>query len=170
MNSQTALKQPVSAILLAAGSSSRMGQSKQLLLVENEPLLLRSTKAALTSSFENVIVVLGAQEKQHRSVISHLPIHIVLNQNWETGMGSSIKKGLGHLLNAQPQTQAIVIMVCDQPLLTSAHLDRITAGYQQTHKRIVASHYANSAGVPALFDKSVFFELLNIDDDQGQKK
>jgi len=133
-------------------------------------LLLRSTKAALASSFEHVVVVLGAQEKEHRSVIAHLPIQIVLNPNWEDGMGSSLKKGLRHLLNIQPETQAIMIMVCDQPLLTSSHLDKIIAVYKQTQKSIVASHYADSAGVPALFDKSVFSELLDIDDNLGAKK
>ncbi len=170
MDNQTELKRSISLILLAAGSSSRMGQSKQLLLIENEPLLLRSTKAALASSFENVIVVLGAQEKEHRSVIAHLPIQIVLNRNWEDGMGSSLKKGLNHLLEVFPETQAIVIMVCDQPLLTASHLDKIIAVNKQTNRSIVASHYSNSAGVPALFDKSVFPELLNIDDNQGAKK
>jgi len=170
MNNKSKLKQSISLILLAAGSSSRMGQSKQLLLIENEPLLLRSTKAALASSFETVVVVLGAQEREHRSVIAHLPIQIVLNQNWEDGMGSSLKKGLLHLLNIQPETQAIMIMVCDQPLLTSSHLDKIIAVYKQAQISIVASHYADSAGVPALFDKSVFSELLNIDDNHGAKK
>ncbi len=170
MDNRTELKRSISLILLAAGSSFRMGQSKQLLLIENEPLLLRSTKAALASSFENVIVVLGAQEKEHRSIIAHLPIQIVLNQNWEDGMGGSIKKGLSHVLNVLPETQATMIMVCDQPLLTSSHLDKIMTVYKQTQKSIVASHYSDSAGVPALFDKAVFPELLNIDDNQGAKK
>ncbi|HEY5826644.1 MAG TPA: nucleotidyltransferase family protein [Cyclobacteriaceae bacterium] len=167
---QAELKQSISLLLLAAGSSSRMGQSKQLLLIENEPLLLRSTKAALASSFENVVVVLGARENEHRSVIAHLPIQIVVNQHWEDGMGSSLKKGLSHLLNDLPTTQAVLIMVCDQPLLTSSHLDKIIGVYKQRKKCIVASRYADSVGVPALFDQTVFSELLNMGDNHGAKK
>jgi molybdenum cofactor cytidylyltransferase len=169
MSNQTEFKKTISLILLAAGSSSRMGQSKQLLVLENESLLLRSTKAALTSSSENVTVVLGDNEKEHRSVISHLPIQIVVNQDWQKGMGSSIKTGLHHVLKNQPDVQAIIITVCDQPLLTSSHLNKIIAAYQQKHECIVASRYSNSAGVPALFDKDLFSELLNIEDSHGAK-
>jgi len=136
-----------------------MGQSKTITINRKRAFASSSTKAALASSFEHVVVVLGAQERAHRSIIAHLPIQIVFNQNWEDGMGSSLKKGLRHLLEIQPETQAIMIMVCDQPLLTSSHLDKIIAVYKQTQKSIVASHYADSAGVPALFDKSVFLSF-----------
>lgn len=160
----------ISLILLAAGSSSRMGRSKQLLPIENEPLLLRSIKTALASSFENILVVLGAEEKRHRSVIEHLPVHIIYNENWTTGMGSSLKAGLKHLLTIRPTTQAVVIMVCDQPLLASSHLDQLISTYHKTKKKIVASYYSNATGVPALIDKSLFPELLIIPDEQGAKK
>ena len=160
----------ISLILLAAGSSSRMGQSKQLLLIEGEPLLLRSIKTALTSSLENIAVVLGAEEEKHRSVIAHLPVQIIYNPTWESGMGSSLKAGLNHLLTIQPHLHAVIIMVCDQPLLTSSHLDKIITTYKKTKKRIVASYYSNASGVPALFDKSLFSELLTITDEQGAKK
>jgi molybdenum cofactor cytidylyltransferase len=169
MSNQTELKKTISLILLAAGSSSRMGQPKQLLVLENEPLLLRSTKAVLSSGSENVTVVLGDNEKEHRSVISHLPVQIVVNQDWQKGMGSSIKTGLRHVLKNQPDVEAIIISVCDQPLLTSSHLNKIIAAYVQTHQSVVASYYSNSAGVPALFDKKLFSELLNIEDGQGAK-
>lgn len=166
---QAELKKNISVILLAAGSSSRMGQSKQLLVLESEPLLLRSAKAASTSRVKNVTVVLGDKEREHRSVISHLPVQIVVNQDWQKGMGSSIKTGLRHALQNQPDVQAIIITVCDQPLLTSSHLDKIIAVYEQTNHSIVASHYSNSPGVPALFDNDLFSELLNIEDSQGAK-
>jgi len=163
-------KYSISLILLAAGSSSRMGQSKQLLLIGNEYLLLRSVKAALASSFENIIVVLGAQEEKHRSVIDHLPVQVISNPDWAKGMGNSLKAGLNYLLAIQPDVQATVIMVCDQPMLTSSHLDKLISVYKTTKKSIIASHYSNSPGVPALFDKSLFPELLAIADEAGAKK
>jgi molybdenum cofactor cytidylyltransferase len=169
MSNQTESRNTITVILLAAGSSSRMGQSKQLLILENEPLLLRSAKTALMSCSENVTVVLGDKELEHQSVVSHLPIQIVVNRNWQNGMGSSIKTGLHHVLTNQSDVQAILIMVCDQPLLTASHLDKIISAYEQTHQSIVASYYSNSAGVPALFDKVLFSELLSIEDSHGAK-
>jgi molybdenum cofactor cytidylyltransferase len=160
----------ISVIILAAGSSSRMGQSKQLLLIENEPLLLRSIKATLTSSFENIVVVLGAEEEKHRVVIEHLPVQIIHNQNWANGMGSSLKAGLNHLLKLQSDLGAVIIAVCDQPLLSAAHIDKIVETFHQTNKPIVASRYTGVAGVPALFDQSMFSELLDLPDEQGAKK
>ena len=87
----------ISIILLAAGASSRMGQSKQLLLIEGEPLLLRSVKIALSGKPHHVVVVLGAGEHEHSNIIKHLPVEIVINTHWKNGMGSSIKAGLAHL-------------------------------------------------------------------------
>jgi molybdenum cofactor cytidylyltransferase len=159
----------VSIILLAAGSSSRMGQSKQLLLIDDEPLLVRSVKAAVATSIENIVVVLGANEKEHQSVIKHLPIKIIHNKNWQSGMGSSLKVGLKHTLTIQPDVQAVIVMVCDQPLLTFSHLNKIIESYRQT-KNSVASYYSDTPGVPALFDKTLFSELLDLPDDQGAKK
>ncbi len=164
------LKHNISLILLAAGSSSRMGQSKQLLPIEGEPLLLRTVKTALASSIKNVIVVLGSEEEKHRSIIQQLPVHIIHNTAWSKGMGNSLKAGLNHLLTIQPEAQAVIISVCDQPLLTSEHLNNLIRSYQQEQKPIVASLYSGFAGVPALFNKSLFPELLSISNEQGAKK
>ena len=164
------LKPPISIILLAAGSSSRMGQSKQLLSINNEPLLLRTVKTAIASTVKNVIVILGADEQKHRSVIEHLPVQIIHNPTWSKGMGNSLKAGLNHLLSIQPETQAAIISVCDQPLLTTDHFNQLVLNYHQKQKPIVASLYSGSPGVPALFVKSLFPDLLKISDDQGAKK
>lgn len=157
-------------ILLAAGSSSRMGQSKQLLLVDTDPLLLRSVKTAVNSSANNVIVVLGAEAEKHKSIIENQPVQIVNNNHWQTGMGSSIKGGLNHLLKLKPNTSAVIISVCDQPLLHADHFNELIETYNRSKKNIIASYYSNSPGVPALFDKKLFNELLQIPDDQGAKK
>jgi molybdenum cofactor cytidylyltransferase len=160
----------VGIIVLAAGSSSRMGQSKQLLEIGGEQLLLKSAKVAWQSEAERVIVVLGANEDDHRQIIEHLPIEITSNENWQKGMGSSLKKGLKELLQIVPALEAVLIMVCDQPLLTTKHLNQIIKKFKLTRSPIVASYYSASAGVPALFDKSLFEKLLNVEDDSGAKK
>jgi molybdenum cofactor cytidylyltransferase len=160
----------IGIILLAAGSSSRMGKSKQLLEIKGEQLLLRSTKVALLSAAEKVLVVLGANELAHRKIIQHLPVEIIANDNWQNGMGSSLKRGLNELHATTPELDAALVMVCDQPLLTTEHLNQIIEKFELTKSPVVASFYAGTAGVPALFAKSIFEKLMNVEDKEGAKK
>lgn len=160
----------VSVIVLAAGSSSRLGQSKQLLLVNGKTLLEKSALAALNSGAEHVFVVLGAQAALHKKAIENLPVGIVINEDWQKGMGNSLKTGLSHLATHYPKTEAVIIMVCDQPFLTSDHLKKLIATFQKTHSEIVASTYNQTLGVPALFSRSLFNQLLHLEDNQGARK
>jgi molybdenum cofactor cytidylyltransferase len=159
----------ISIIILAAGSSSRMGRSKQLLEVKGEQLLLRAVQTALGTGVEKIIVVLGANEPAHRKIIEHLQVDVITNPEWEKGMGSSLKKGLVHLLETTPQIEAALIMVCDQPLLTSGHLNKLINTAATNTNGIIASYYANGPGVPVLFIKSLFKSLLSIADQEGAK-
>lgn len=157
-------------LLLAAGASTRMGRSKQLLPVKGEPLLQRSVNAALHSGAQKIVVVLGANEKAHRELIGDLNVEIVSNERWATGMGSSIKTGLNALLQRHPSLQGIVILVCDQPLLGSDHIRRLVARHLETSQPIVASEYASTSGVPVFFHKTYFAPLMDLKDEQGAKK
>lgn len=159
----------VSAIILAAGSSSRLGQPKQLVNVDGVPLLRKSVLAALEAKCSPVVVVLGYKAEVHKKIIDHLPVEIVIHTEWEKGMGSSLKAGLSQLLKSNSETTAIVVMVCDQPLLTSAHLTALRDAYRKTLKPIIASQYNEIIGVPALFDHSLFTALQKIKDTQGAK-
>ena len=159
-----------SVILLAAGSSSRMGQSKQLLDVDGEPLLLRSSKAAVGSGAGSVVVVLGAEAKVHQEIIKDLPLTVVNNPAWKKGMGNSLKAGLKQVLKMAPGTEAVLVMVCDQPQLTAQHLIHLMQQYNATKSKIVASAYSGTVGVPAIFDQSLFQELNLLEDEQGAKK
>ncbi len=160
----------IGVIILAAGSSSRMGQSKQLLDIEGEPLLRRTTRVALSSKPAHSIVVLGSNNKEHNNVIKDLPVEIISNPNWQKGIGSSLKMGLHYLIQIAPQTEAAIILVCDQPLLKTDHIQKLKRKFELTRALIVASAYANTLGVPALFEKSMFQSLSTLADDQGAKK
>lgn len=162
-------KEEESVILLAAGSSSRLGQPKQLVEVEGVPLLLKSTLAALDANYAHVVVVLGSNADEHKKTIAHLPVEIITHDTWEKGMGSSLKAGLKYVTTSRPDTRAMVIMVCDQPLLTAMHLSALRDAFNHSSAHIVASRYGNTLGVPALFDQTLFSELLNINDSQGAK-
>jgi molybdenum cofactor cytidylyltransferase len=126
-------------------------------------------QTALGAEVEKTIVVLGANETAHWKIIEHLPIEVITNPEWEKGMGSSLKIGLAHLLGIAPQTEAALIMVCDQPLLTSAHLTKLINKAGTSTSGIIASYYANGPGVPVLFKKSFFKSLHSITNQEGAK-
>lgn len=160
----------IGIIVLAAGSSSRMGRSKQLLEIDGQPLLCRCVDHALAANPSQVVVVLGANEKPHRELLEKLPVHIVSNFYWKTGMGSSIKTGLNYLIQSNGGLDAVILMVCDQPALTSEHLQKLIQKFHEKKKAIIASAYSKSSGVPVLFSRSFFSNLLLLNDDQGAKK
>lgn len=160
----------IAAIVLAAGSSSRMGEPKQSLDIHGEPLLTRTVRAVLDSGIEHTAVVLGAYDDARQHIPKDIRVDTVLNKVWEKGMGSSIKTGLEHLCKKYPSLDTVLIFVCDQPLLSAEIISNILQKHQHTGKHIVASGYAHVPGVPVLFSKSFFDHLRNLPDDQGAKK
>jgi molybdenum cofactor cytidylyltransferase len=160
----------IAILLLAAGSSSRLGRSKQLLSIKGQPLLLKSVKAAIESGIKNITVVLGANEQEHHQVIKDARVHVVVNADWKKGMGNSLKAGLSYLLQQLPKVEAVVTMVCDQPLINSDQLRKLISEYENFESTIVASFYQGATGVPVLFDRTLFSELLSLSDDAGAKK
>lgn len=160
----------IGIIVLAAGSSSRLGRSKQLIKLNGKSLLQHATKAAFDSEADSVLVVLGSNAQAHKSEIESLDIEIIENKNWHTGMGSSLKVGLSHFLNSKVNIQAVIVMVCDQPYLTTSHLNKLINTHRNQKSEIVASTYGNIRGVPALFDVSIFSKLFTLGDTQGARK
>lgn len=160
----------VHTIILAAGNSSRMGQPKQLLRINDEALLVRTIKTVTAAGLLNteITVVLGSDYAQHRDVVSPLKVNIEHNINWADGMGSSLKYGLKKIMEQKPI--GVLILVCDQPLLTPQHLQKIIQLFQASPQSIIASHYNNTNGVPAIFPSPLFDQLLMIGDEQGAKK
>ena len=161
----------IGIVLLAAGGSTRLGSPKQLLQYEGRSLLRRAAETAAASSCRPIIVVLGAQAALCAQELHGLPVSAVENTDWAEGMGSSLRLGVKTLLAASPlPLDAVLVMLCDQPLLTVATLKALTAEYEATACRIVASEYGTILGVPALFDRSLFPPLLSLSRTQGAKQ
>lgn len=157
----------IGIILLAAGASARFGEAKQLLQFQGETLLRRSVKSALTVS-NKVVVTLGARIEIVRKEIEDLPVEIVENVNWETGMSGSIRVALENFLD--DELKAVVVMVCDQPFVDEKLLEKIITKFQETDAPIVACAYQSTLGVPALFQRKLFPELLALDAQAGAKQ
>lgn len=160
----------IAAVILAAGSSSRMGQPKQMLDIHGEKLLIKTIRTVMDAGIPKIFVVLGAEEETHRDLIKNLPVEIIHHTDWQRGMGSSLKVGVRQLIAEEPSTEMVLVSVCDQPLLSSQHLQVMITRYKETGKAIIASAYAGAPGVPALFHHSFFNKLIHIADDQGAKK
>ena len=158
------------ALILAAGSSSRMGKSKQLLHVDGQPLLRKTIETTLASHANSILVVLGDNSDSISKSISDMPVDCILNENWTEGIGSSLKSGVREIQKRYLNAEAILILVCDQPLLTADHLNELIRKYIGLKKLIIASGYTNTAGVPAIFDKALFHQLLALENHQGAKK
>jgi len=92
------------------------------------------------------------------------------NPDWASGMGSSIRYGMQALQEKAPQATGVILMVCDQPHVTAAHLQQLMQQKLDTGKGIVASYYNNTMGVPALFDKFFFPQLQSLSGAEGAKK
>jgi molybdenum cofactor cytidylyltransferase len=157
-------------VILAAGSSTRLGQPKQLLEFQGTSLIQRITQIAVKAVQKPVVVILGANSSLIHSQLTHLPVHIVNNPDWPQGMTSSIRKGLSALLYYSPDTEGVIFAVCDQPYITpDLFLEMISVG-SKSHKPIVACLYNNVFGTPVLFKKEYFDALLALKDNEGARK
>lgn len=159
----------VGLIILAAGASERLGEPKQLLKFEGKTFLRRAAETALASACRPVVVVLGANAENLANEIADLPLEIVINEKWRDGMSASIRAGMEKYLELEAQANAVVLMLCDQPLISAEIINQLIEVQQQTRKIIVASEYNNSFGVPALFTRAAFGELLNLQGEAGAK-
>ena len=147
-------------ILLAAGSSGRLGKPKQLLKYKGKSLLQYLIDQAKDSSANCIVVVMGANAEVVLAVLQTDKIHMVQNNDWKEGMASSIRCGINEVQKINPATDAAILMVCDQPFVTTALLNDLITTHQETGRPIVTSSYDNTAGPPALFHKSIFSELF----------
>lgn len=158
-------------ILLAAGNSSRMGSPKQLLNYQGKTLLEQIIDTALEVFDKNkVIVVLGAHHHEISSAIKDKNILKSINENWESGMASSIQSGLKTLQTSFPEMERCFISVCDQPYLKKEVFLEMQRLSDNSSKEIIAAKYSDTLGVPALFSKKYFEKLMNLEGEQGAKK
>jgi CTP:molybdopterin cytidylyltransferase MocA len=160
----------VAAIVLAAGASRRLGQPKQLLMLDGETLLARSVRLANEAGAAPVLVVLGANSELIGSAIPAGSATLVMNENWEQGIASSIHAGLKALDPAESDVGGVLILACDQPRLSAEHLRELIqslAGQRETS--IVASAYAGVHGIPAVFPREAFPHLLALSGDKGAR-
>jgi CTP:molybdopterin cytidylyltransferase MocA len=159
----------VAAIIAAAGSSSRLGQPKQLLMVEGEPMLQRAVRFAHEAAASPVFVVIGAHREQIESGVDFATAKIIVNDEWEEGLASSIRAGMEAVKTHAPDATGVLLMVCDQPRVTGEHLRRMIGHFRESPEEAVASVYAGGRGTPAIFPRAAFGDLSALRGDKGAR-
>lgn len=157
-------------IILAAGSSSRFGNTKQLLQYKGKTLLKHTIEEALKASPQLTVVVTGAKADEIAKEIKSENVEIVFNKDWQQGMASGIVIGVRTSITINKDINKLIIAVCDQPFVSSIVFQQLFQKQNNTRKHIVASAYADTIGTPALFTERYFDALMGLMGDHGAKK
>jgi molybdenum cofactor cytidylyltransferase len=156
-------------ILLAAGSSSRLGRDKQLIEFQGKTLIKKAIEEAQNSQADCLVLVLGSNPELIQTGFDTSSTPYIINADWQHGMSSSMQAGLRFLMEKEDVDQ-VVLMLCDQPFVDASLLDQLITAKETSGKGIVASAYSNTLGVPALFEERYFDELFQLTGSEGAKK
>jgi len=158
------------SILLAAGASTRLGQPKQLIRIHGESMLHRTARIAAEAACSPVIVVLGFEADRMQQELTDLAAKPIINPDWQTGMGSSLRCGVLELLQEEPVPERVLLLLCDQPHLSLGVLQLLLEKSSETGSLITASTYEDRQGVPAIFRQPLYAALQNIEGDKGARQ
>ncbi|WP_066836582.1 nucleotidyltransferase family protein [Rufibacter ruber] len=162
--------QLLGTIILAAGASTRLGQAKQQLVFQGQTLLQHTLQAALALQAGPAVVVVGANAPAILPDISTFNALVVHNPLWQEGMASSIKAGVTHLLSVSPDLEGILVLLCDQPFVSTALLQEMATAFQCSGQNIIACSYQGTVGAPVLFSQHFFPALRQLNGQEGAKK
>src|SRR5260370_1586673 len=160
----------IGVLILAAGASARMGRPKQLLLYRGQSLIRWAVESALASVCRPIVVVVGAQGELVKNELEHLPVLVADNGEWQKGMSWSIRIGIETLVTCGVEMEGAVIMLCDQPFVTTGLVNALIETRRKTGKMIVASEYGETRGVPAFFSRQLFSELTALEGNEGARQ
>lgn len=154
------------AIVLAAGSSSRLGSPKQLVDLDGRPLLEAVVGAVVAWPVGEVLVVLGSGAEQILDAVDFADATVVINEGWEEGIASSIRVGLD-VLTREPSWERVFIVLGDQPRIPAEIPERLLAVAEDAYHPAVVPVYRYERGNPVLFERSLWPRLMTLEGDSG---
>ena len=157
----------VSALLLAAGESQRMGRLKQLLPLGGSTLIEVALENLLRSRLQEVIVVLGFGAEEIRPRVEAKGVRVAVNPRYKEGMASSLRVGLDAL---DPRAEGILVALADQPFIPPEVIDRLIEAFQGTSQGIVVPTFQGRRGHPVIFHRRYMEELRSLSGDQGGRE
>jgi len=158
---------PIAGVLLAAGTSSRMGTNKLFLSLRGETVVRRAVRTALAAGLDPVLVVLGHESERAKAELKGLRCAVVLNKDYAQGINTSLRAGIAAV---PEQAVAALVMLADMPFVTKEMLGAIVERYRGGMSPLVVSNYEGVDAPPMLYDKSLFTELSALDGDGCGKK
>jgi len=156
----------VFAVVLAAGQSSRFGKTKQLEKYQGIPLVSRSVRLGEAVCGSNTVLVAGNDWRRVTDICAPLAGFFVVNPRFADGLASSIECGIRSVAEV---ADAVMLLLADQPLITSAHLQVLLDTWQSSRESIVASAYAGTKGPPVIFPRRDFADLIRLSGDRGAR-
>lgn len=160
----------IAVVVLAAGNAKRLGQSKQLLPWGNSTLLGNVVKNVLTVDAHKTFVVLGAYSNEILEKINLSEATVLINGNWQQGLGSSIASAITEIDNKYPELNAALLVLADQPFIGSIHLNAMINLHLTEKESIIITRKEDYRGVPVLFPRKFFRELRMLSNDEGAKQ
>lgn len=157
----------VTAIVLAAGGSTRFGRPKllePLPAYQGRPMVSVVVDTVLTVGFHQVIVVVGSHAREVTEALAGRPVDIVVNSRWSQGLSTSLHAGLDHV---DPRSEAALFVLADQPAITPHVIRSLVEAYQATGALIVVPTYRGRLGNPRLFSRRTFDDLRQVTGDEG---
>ncbi len=156
-------------LIVAAGESKRLGTPKQLLQFEGQSLINRLINIVSGAGSFPITIVLGAEAAAIQAQLPDANLHVVINEDWREGMGSSIRFGLKQMIKADANLDGALILVCDQPFIKSESVQSLIQMQKSTGLPMAACFYEGIVGTPAVFHQSMFSDLLKLTGDTGAK-
>ena len=160
----------ITAIVPAAGLSTRMGQNKLLMRFDGKSLIEHAVDTLMTSGVDEIIVVLGHEANRIRSQLEGKNVHFVDNPDYRTGLSTSVRAGI----EAAPKgSDAMMIYLADQPLLEADEIRRLILAFAEAKragKSIVVPFFGNERGNPVILDASYREMVLDIAGDVGCRR
>lgn len=159
----------ISAIVLAAGESKRMGRPKQLLEWRGKTLLRHVLDSLLSSAADEIILVLGHEAEAIKKSLPEFPIKIVINPDYRQGMASSLRQGL---LAMDPASEAFLVLLADQPDIGPEIINRMIREFQRAAPKrgIIRPVYRGRPGHPVLIGVNYLHEVLQLQGDVGARR
>jgi molybdenum cofactor cytidylyltransferase len=158
----------VTALVLAAGQSRRMGGPNKLLMdVGGTPLIRKTIATIKAAGIEDIVVVVGHQETEIRAALAGTAVRFVANPHYAEGLSTSLKAGLS---NTHPDTEAALVCLGDMPLLKPEHVQKLVSHFDATADRLIGvPTHTGKRGNPTLWARRFFEDMRQVSGDVGAK-
>jgi molybdenum cofactor cytidylyltransferase len=156
----------IAGIVLAAGSSSRLGSNKLLIRLDAETVVRRMTRRTVDAGLSPVIVVTGFEADRIGAELAELPVEVVTNRDHVTGMHTSVRVGIERV---PADCDGLIIVLADMPLVTSAMLMQLVARFRAGSEPLVISRYGEVQAPPTLYSRVLFPALAAAGEGGGRR-